>query len=290
MHASAISGPFRNFKWFAVEGRHDGLEVKARFCGAVVHCGKPAPPASSKEQVLASARSWEPEYLLTADYPTGCKLLDAFLSVLVDGCFRSRTGVPEDPTLSQAKDEYLQIIRGGIVATDATNLPAQNFYFHLNRFVSGRRFFATDNGYIALGTSHARPGDCVAAILGHNKPVVLRPTAAGHYQVVGDCNLHGFRDFEALLGPLPDGWYVQDADINSQWCMMFVNGITGKLPTWNDPRLPGAPPGYKIEHDSYSRRKFVSIEGGAVFNNDPRLLDVEFLKARAVDIKDIVLV
>jgi hypothetical protein len=92
-------------------------------------------------------RSWEPEYLLTADYPSGCKLFDAFLSVLVDGHFSPRTPVKEDPTLAQAKEEYLQVIRGGNVPDMAASIPIQNLYNDLNRFVSGRTFFTTDNGY-----------------------------------------------------------------------------------------------------------------------------------------------
>jgi hypothetical protein len=127
------------------------------------------------EQVLESVRSWEPEELLTADYPTGCKLLDAFLSVLVDGRFSPRTPVKKDPALAQAKEEYLQVIRGGNVLNMAASIPIQNLYYALNRFVSGRTFFTTDNGYVGLGTSHARPGDCIAVLLGYNNPIVLRP-------------------------------------------------------------------------------------------------------------------
>jgi hypothetical protein len=296
MNACATEGPFINFRWFG-ENHHDCLEVKGRFLGTIVHCGDPAPPTPSMEQVLELVRSWEPEYLLTADYPSGCKLFDAFLSVLVDGHFSPRTPVKEDPTLAQAKEEYLQVIRGGNVPDMAASIPIQNLYNDLNRFVSGRTFFTTDNGYVGLGTSHARPGDCIAVLLGYNNPIVLRPAVwlfPDRYQVLGDCNLEGFRDLEALLGPLPDGWHVEDQDIQNQWCMYFVDmrpgTLGGRQGTFNDPRLSGCPPGYKIVYDSESRKTFISDEDGRVYLGDPRLSDGEFLRARGVDIKDIVLV
>jgi hypothetical protein len=297
MNASATDGPFNNFRWFD-ENHHDCLEVKGRFLGTILHSGDPITPTpSSMEQVLESVRSWEPEDLLTADYPTGCKLLDAFLSVLVDGRFFPRTVVKEDPTLAEAKEEYIQVIRGGKVPNVAASIPIQNFYYDLNRFVSGRTFFTTENGYVGLGTCHARPGDRIAVILGYNNPIVLRPAVwpfPDRYQVLGDCNIEGFRDLEAVLGPLPDGWHVEDVEIKEHWCMQFVDmspgTFGGRQCTFHDPRLSRCSPGYKIVYDSESRKGFVSDEDGGAYWDDPRLLEVEFLRARGVDIKDIVLV
>jgi hypothetical protein len=96
------------------------------------------------------------------------------------------------------------------------------------------------------------------------------------------------------LGPLPDGWHVEDQDIQNQWCMYFVDmrpaTLGGRQGTFNDSRLPACPPGYKIVYDSESRKTFVSDEDGRAYWDDPRLSDGEFLRARGVDIRDIVLV
>jgi hypothetical protein len=281
-NSSPLEGPFK----YLGQGH---LKVKARFCGIVVHCGKAAPPILSREEMLLTVRSWEPEDLLTADYPSGGKLLDAFLSTLVDDRFCARTAIPENPTLTQAKNEYLQVRRSGLVATVAASPSIQNLYYSLVNYVSGRTLLTTDNSHIALGPSQARPGDYIVVILGCSNPMVLRSTIPGYYEVIGDCNLHGFRDFQGLLGPLPDGWYVEDNPQQAEVDIRFVDSKTGQK-SREDPRLPGIPPGYKVVIKNDGVRWFHHSETGKWYSEDPRLWDVEFLRARGVDIKDIVLV
>ena len=65
---------------------------------------------------------------------------------------------------------------------------------------SGRRFFATDRGYIGLGPPEMQKGDQVYILSGGNVPYLLRPIFGPRpqtFELVGDCYLHGIMYGEA---------------------------------------------------------------------------------------------
>lgn len=66
------------------------------------------------------------------------------------------------------------------------------------RFVRTRRLMVTLNGSIGLVPIDAQRGDIVCLLLGCNVPLVLRAAENQHYNVVGNCYLHGIMDGEAM--------------------------------------------------------------------------------------------
>jgi hypothetical protein len=161
----------------------------------------------------------------------------------------------------------------------------------LPSYAVGRKILYTNEGYIGLGCWEARPGDCIYAVLGCHNLLVLRPATPGHFGVAGICNLHGFMDFEAILGPLPDGWYVEDEELHRDTRdMRFVDTITGKKLV-EDPKLPAElPAGWTREIDGDGHVTFLNDEKNMFLGEDPRVSDVPFLRSRGVDVQDIFLI
>ena len=72
--------------------------------------------------------------------------------------------------------------------------------------------------------------------------MILRPTPAGAYVVVGSCHVAGFSPAESLLGPVSKPWNLQFAmDEAAFYLPSFHNALTGEN-TAQDPRLPPLSP------------------------------------------------
>ena len=131
-------------------------------------------------------------------------------------------------------------------------------------------------------------GDIVCAFLGCSLLMVLRPSASGQFQLVGESYVHGLCDAEALLGPLPNGWKIE-LDSDKPW-PSFVNTSTG-MSTWQDPRLPPLPTGWEgIPHPEISSNtnplfyRFKSNMSNESTESDPRL-SPNALEARGVKLE-----
>ncbi|RSL52458.1 hypothetical protein CEP54_010913 [Fusarium duplospermum] len=88
-------------------------------------------------------------------------------------------------------------------------------------------------------------GDVVAVILGCQSPMLLRPQPDGRYKILGECYMHGLSDGGALLGLVPEPYYVMifkgPRGLWDAWgiwniCRFFRNKITGEVVN-SDPRL-----------------------------------------------------
>lgn len=88
------------------------------------------------------------------------------------------------------------------------------FLERAQQIVWGRRFFRTKGNrtknkepLFCLGSPDVREGDLVCIIFGCSVPVVLRKVSTGgghaHYEVIGECYVHGMMDGEALEGRKP---------------------------------------------------------------------------------------
>jgi hypothetical protein len=88
------------------------------------------------------------------------------------------------------------------------------FLERAQQIVWGRRFFRTKGNrtknkepLFCLGSPDVREGDMVCIIFGCSVPVVLRKVSTGggnaHYEVIGECYVHGMMDGEALEGRKP---------------------------------------------------------------------------------------
>jgi hypothetical protein len=88
------------------------------------------------------------------------------------------------------------------------------FLERAQQIVWGRRFFKTKGNrtknkeqLFCLGSPDVREGDMVCIIFGCSVPVVLRKVSTGsgnaHFEVIGECYVHGMMDGEALEGKKP---------------------------------------------------------------------------------------
>ena len=66
-----------------------------------------------------------------------------------------------------------------------------------DRWTSGRRFCATVDGHMGWVPPTTEIGDIFCVFIGAEVPFVLRPSG-GHYQLGGECYIHGFMYGEAL--------------------------------------------------------------------------------------------
>jgi Heterokaryon incompatibility protein (HET) len=64
----------------------------------------------------------------------------------------------------------------------------------------GKKPFVTAKGYLGLGPDHVKSGDVVAVLLGCQVPFLLRKSAHGKYEVIGEVYVDGIMDGEAMLG------------------------------------------------------------------------------------------
>jgi hypothetical protein len=63
-----------------------------------------------------------------------------------------------------------------------------------------RKPFVTAKGHLGLGLDHVGPGDVIAVLIGCQVPFVLRQSADGKYEIVGESYVDGIIDGEAVVG------------------------------------------------------------------------------------------
>jgi hypothetical protein len=91
-------------------------------------------------------------------------------------------------------------------------IPAvMNVHASVIRATSGRRMFITSRGYIGLGPEHTQVGDQVAVLPGGSTPFMLRKAVSAkagttHWNLLGDCYVHGCMDGELVEGEQTDDW------------------------------------------------------------------------------------
>jgi hypothetical protein len=271
------------------------LIVPGVYCGTIKHVEDSIELNSSREDILAKIHSWEPSDLKFADYPSGGKLIDAFVATMISGGNASRRAGHADPTSSiQAGHRVLKY--GG---SDATSNPTERewdlaYFRFIEQFLPGNSFFGTEDGHVGLAHPSTEPGDQIFVILGCNILKVLRPTRSTNYgtcySIIGTCYLHGFMNGEALLGKMPNTWDVRERrGFRDMRGMYFVNTVTGETSRM-DPRLDSSYPGWTSRIDDYLGVVWKNEERGGDWSlYDPRF-SVEALRARGVDIKDIMLI
>lgn len=263
---------------------NDVLRAHGILCGMVIKCSN---IASASSEGFAIAKDWEPPEALGTNYPPGGDLLDAFLSVTVNGNLAPR--FPSYASVLEIKDAYLHGIKES--ADEASSQKTNTYFNRAKKFADGRKILYTEGGYIGLGCFTSRVGDQIYAIIGCSNLVILRPATNGQLNVVGTCNMHGFMDFKAVLRPLPDGWHVEeDGPGRRIEGMRFINSRTGTK-SIDNPRLPRSlPNGWKSKMGPDRNRYFIEEGTGKTCWENPRLSDVAFLRSRGVDIHDILLI
>jgi hypothetical protein len=284
--------------------KHEGFydPINGNLCvrgvpsGTINNVRRMVPKTASVPEILVLCRSWEPQDLEIALYRGGGTILDAFLSTLLCGHTREVTGT--GPSLEECRSFYDTFVTNR--RTEELPGSGKQFIELLRRNLLGRSFFTTSNGYIGLCPAVAKPGDRLCVVLGCETPLLLRPLSNGHYQIVGECFVHGLGNCEGLLGPIPCSWERK---------LIYGNGW-GRI-AWirdgeiylDDPRLGflpskwrkrygdiGNPSDHPYEDDGSPRFLwFENLETGDWTNFDPRLTS-QALIAKGVDIEDFVLV
>lgn len=181
------------------------LIVPGVYCGTIKHVKDSIDLNSSREDILAKIHCWEPSDLKRADYPSGGKLIDAFVATMISGGNASRRAGQADRTSSIQAGHRVLKYGGSNATSDSTERERDLAYFRfIEQFLPGNSFFSTEDGHIGLAHSNTAPGDQIFVILGCNILKVLRPTLSTNcgtcYSIIGTCYLHGFMNGEAPLG------------------------------------------------------------------------------------------
>lgn len=236
----------------------------------------------------------------TATYMGPSLMFDAYVVTLIGGYVEENLHESAAaPSMEDCRSSVDRCLRGG--ETKGLQDGNINYLEELQETIPGRAFFKSNEGYIGLCPAEAVPRDRVCVILGCDSPLLLRPVAGqnDHYQLVGECYVHGIMECEALVGAITPPWsrtFYRDGAIFPIWT------LDGER-THDDPRLGPLPPGWRRsfgrddnlkyarfdDDDKPKEPWFENIETGEETRSDPRLT-LEALIARGVDIKELILV
>ncbi|KAF4996562.1 hypothetical protein FGRMN_4446 [Fusarium graminum] len=245
-----------------------------------------------EEDTLLAVKDWFKD-LPVGDYCTGESMETAFALTL---CMeRTRERHPYNHNKSKA--EWVQTLHKMLSLTaDSREDPLYLERETANTIqkVRGRRLFVSENGLIGTAPACTQIGDSIGLLLGTYAPIVLRPTSAGTFQVVGECYVYGLSDAVCFLGPLPNNWKtIIRGDALGRPFQLFMNTMTGEE-TIEDPRISLPPnweraPYERLPDDPALFQKFRNVETGSIINHDPRLMP-EALQARGVKLQVFTLV
>ncbi|KAN0093559.1 HET domain containing protein [Hyaloscypha variabilis] len=259
----------------------DGLKlrVNAVRCGVVQSCSSTAPADLSMVTILSLLQNWL--------FGINDKIMKRILAVLMGGWFASRLG-PGQPTFEEGW-AFLSTCQTAAPASPLNLLsrpPFSHIFSLLRSSISGRCLFRTTNDQWGLGPSATQHGDLVYSVIGCNDLILLRQNEDQKFIVVGACSLEEHTDMEALLGPLPLGYHVEDSIERWSYDMWFVNPNSA-IKTRVDPRLGSRHTGWSTERDEDDRIIWQNIESGEETLFDPRHSDTSFLRSRGVKIESI---
>ncbi|KAI1769417.1 HET-domain-containing protein [Hypoxylon sp. FL1150] len=237
-------------------------------------------------------------------YPTGEAFRDVLLQTLTLNMLDHRTpghGYPTleelDKVVARSDSDEREIWRRHNSQRLAWITLTSHYRALLTKAFHNCCVFRTDNGYLGVIRGTPQKGDVVSVVLGVDVPLLLRPTRSGHYEVVGDCYVHGIMNAETLLGPLPPPWLCQTGrDAAGDFQPYYYHTADGHKSA-DDPRLEAIPlpPEWepmawrKTRTDPEACRKLRSRETGEVVNADPRMFPEELLR-RGVRVERVTLV
>ncbi|KAI1124831.1 heterokaryon incompatibility protein-domain-containing protein [Nemania abortiva] len=190
-------------------------------------------PLTPRREILPLIQNFILSSQLNRDYPGGGGFLEACASCFTQGRFLDAYSEPRPPL--PCRNDALQLMkrlasdeRGILEELPEDGKAVASFFAS----TVGRIIFTTGKGYIGLAPRSAAPDDEICVLVGCSVPIVLRPVTDNQRIVVGPCYIEGFRDGEAVLGPLPDGIKRKVAQKKGKFiCNTF--GSSGVI----DPRL-----------------------------------------------------
>ncbi|KAF2239652.1 hypothetical protein EV356DRAFT_513940 [Viridothelium virens] len=251
-----------------------------------------------EEQLFTLYRGFVPDDQFDDSYVTGGSLLDAFAATSRWGRLSERIWTSSKPNISSPSlEEWALVFKKALSLHESSpNIGIfENKTFHLcSKALWRRKLIRTKDRHIGIGPPDAKIGDIVCLILGCYTPMILRPTDAGGFRVVGDGYLHGLNDADGILGSLPKGWNsVLDTDETGVFRTIYVDQC-GTI-TEDDPRLPLLPSEWermeqtRTTEDPKFFTRYRNVATGKIINSDPRMFPHE-LRRRGVRLEKLRLV
>jgi hypothetical protein len=241
----------------------------------------------SVEDIVSAIRKLVP--LSAVDAFENCRF-DAYCRTLCADQFSDYYPSISDnlPTLQASKNALQAALVGDIDDFELT--PAVwAFLIVVADVTKGRQLFTTKGGHIGLCPHSTKPDDQISVVLGCPAPLILRPSADGRYQIVGECYVLGFMAGEALLGPLPNHYdRIVQIDASGFEYNAYIDRQIGKIYV-QDPRLGPLPGNWRIKPHTkdYLWSWFVNDKTGEGHDGnalDPRLT-AQALRDRRVSLQ-----
>lgn len=199
---------------------------------------------------------------------------------------------PGYPTLDQT-ESFL----GNLLAFSSENHESSEFLSPADvmvlssplRCCDGRSLFRSKDGHVGIGPKRIQTGDLITVWLGCDSAMILRPTRAGQYLLMGEAYCSKVMDGAAFMGSLPDNIEMISRydEQEKSHVRIFVDRRSGEALV-EDPRLAGIPlpPGWRgqesEDQDYLNLTYYVNDETGEDNGPyDPRLT-CEGLKSRGV--------
>jgi hypothetical protein len=261
--------PFRSWACSNFAGNIRFLDDNVlRILGVPLETVKGITYVDSFEDVDAAIRSFLLTYnVLSSPIPTGWSSMEELAAMAFTGMWMQDKEVnprKNKPTIKESVAAIKRILSNQKAPLLAFATSKDWFGIFSKAVLSGRSLFITHGSYIGVGPRTMKDGDMVVVLTGCTYPMLLRPNrniasrsrtfltikvADPQFYIIGACNIPGFMESEAFLGPtpkmfphfwhrLPEGWFAQ----------CYQNQETGEI-RWDDPRLEN----WLIDHAEYRR-------------------------------------
>ena len=155
------------------------------------------------EHLHAEAEALAKQQRAYPDYIAGGRMTDAFWRTLI--CNTTTTGERVPRSYHDNYSSWRTVVRMMQNPEDTFHSTMGEHFARARVYdenfglaIAGRRFFATQEGYIGLAPSRTVAGDLVCILKGANVPFVLR-RAGESFVLVGECYCHGIMYGEAML-------------------------------------------------------------------------------------------
>ncbi|KAF2671445.1 hypothetical protein BT63DRAFT_217171 [Microthyrium microscopicum] len=272
----------------------DVLNVVGVSCTTVASIAHHADDVGGAKTTFSTLRRWYNFALGSSSSlgPIDNKDMESFCDLLLDGRVRDRVvNAFSTMTLDETRARIQPLLN--LPLADTANDDQEHYssiaaeYEYL---IQGRSFLRLTDDKIGLGPEDSEPEDLVCVFLGACRPVVLRPAANGKFRIVGECDILGLRDGEALLGPLPSPWRSILGILADGFLRLGFRRHGTEEFELEDPRVdPISEPWERMDyhrerHDPKFFEKFRNKDTGEVINSDPRMLP-DALRARGVNLR-----
>ncbi len=283
------------------EKADESLRLPAKEIGTIAEIWFTTPDAKFTPEILRVFRAYALRSTAEISYPQGGNSLDAYIYSLSGGRCEEGSKEKRHPSVTEIRE----LIQEGDFSDKEC---LRRIEMSLTR-IQGRAIFSTRDGLIGMCPNTGKVGDKLYVTLGVRRPILLSSVEGmpNNFRFRGECYVHGFKNSEALLGPLPvlpsgGVWSYQFKYIQGDFDVVFTNG---EVITQNDPRLGDLPKGWKKGYAKDGRRRlyeteynddgtmrrlrFQQISTGLSTKSDPRMAS-SALKERGVILEDIIII